>query len=772
MARLLVVDDEASIRKLLHSVLSREGYDTVVAEDVISAKALMEKGDFDVVISDISLPGMSGVELLQVIRQKFPRVQVILLTGMPNIETASEAVRLGAFDYLSKPFDLKAILRVVGNAVKVKELGDERSRLEKENRQYQEHLEQMVAERTHALRETESRYRRLFETARDGIMILEAKSGRIIDLNPFLVELLGYSRDYFLNSALWDIPIFKGVTLSKNAFEDLQENERIACEDLPIKTRDGRHIEVEIVSNAYQAINGKAIQCNVRDVTGRNTTLNHLRNLNEMQSKFVAEASHEIRTPLTIIKESVMQVVDGLCGEINASQKEILTLCLQSIERLKVVVNDLTDISKLEAGKTLLCRDFVDMTEVLNEIRVSFLSQAQAKNLDLEVIDPHREARGYFDRSRMIQVLTNLVGNAIKFTDKGHIHLSVLDQGDQIECSVADTGVGFAEADLPKVFGRYLQFFSSHTGPDGGTGLGLSIAKGLVELHGGKIRVQSALNQGTVFTFTVPKLNETEVLKERLDALVVQAQHDHQELLTSLIRIEDRSSSLTGGADGKASDSIRDTLDNLEAGIRRKGFTPVRVNDGMLVLTETCAERVPEINALLRETVKRCVFEIDERLHTTFSYGWCLYPRDGDNAHILLDKARESLACDQRSRADKNILIVDDNPDLVKSLMSTLTGLGYPNLSAAFDGSEALEQIEGSVPALIILDMHMPKMNGYELIGRLRHNALTARIPLLIMTGYPIEQGRLDQKAGSEAIPTLVKPVGAETLGKWVRFLL
>jgi PAS domain S-box-containing protein len=901
MTRLLVVDDEISIRNLLKTFLSRDGYDVTVAEDAMSAQEFLNRGDFDIVISDIVLPGMSGVDLLQLVRQKHPRVQVILLTGMPNTETASEAVRSGAFDYLTKPIDLKAIRSAVSNAIKVKALDDERARLEKENKRYAEHLEQMVAERTNELQETgarlqlairasniglwdwnfhppvahyspewkrqigyadedisaryeewedrlhpddrepalaairasmaspwpvyekeyrlrhkdgtyrwiyargevsrgadgeplrivgchvditeikrnegarresESRYRRLFESAREGILILEAESGRIVDLNPYLLELLGYPRDYFLNKVLWEVPLFQGVALSQASFADLRKNGRVGCEDLPMETRDGRHIEVEFVSHIYQTDDSEAIQCNLRDVTGRNTMLNHLRNLNEMQSKFVAEASHEIRTPLTIIKESVLQVLDGLCGDLTPGQKDVLTLCMQGIERLKAVVNDLLDISKLEAGKTMLVRDYVDMGQLIEEIRQTFLAQARAKNLTLEVTEPRPAAWGYLDRGRVLQVLTNLVGNAIKFTPQGQVRLSVSDKGDQIECSVADTGTGIAEAELPKVFGRFLQFGSSYTGPGGGTGLGLSIAKSLVELHGGKIRVQSALNQGTTFTFTVPKLSETDVLKERMDAVIATAQQENRELLAILIRVTDISSSPAADPDTKGSESLRVTIDLLDRAIRRKGFSPVRGKDCILILTETGEDRTLEINTLLRQTVSHVIFDRDKRFRTSFGYGWRLYPQDGANAQVLLDKVRDSLAADMRAHAGKSILIVDDDPHIVRTMRSILAILGYTNTTTACDGCEALDRIAESLPALIILDMNMPKMNGYEFIGRVKHNILTARMPLLIMTGYAVDPGKLEAHHGPGTIPTLAKPVDIDTLGKWVRFLI
>lgn len=514
MTRVLVVDDEYAIRMLMKAFLSMEGYAVEVAEDAQSALALLRQQGCDLVLTDITLPGQSGVDLLHIIRKTYPRIQVILLTGMPNVETAAEAVRSGAFDYLSKPIERTDILRVVANAVKVKALDDERERLTQENKRYAEHLEQMVAERTQALVDTESRYRRLFESARDGILILEGRTGRVIDVNPFLTELLGYAREYFLDKVLWEIPLFKYVALSKAEFATLHETNQIGCEDLPLETRDGRRIEVDFVSHAYQAGNATAIQCNVRDVTGRNTAMTRLRTLNELQSKFVAEASHEIRTPLTIIKESVMQVTDGVCGPLNGEQREVLQVCLQGIGRLKAVVDDLLDISKLEAGKTVLHRESVNMRLVAEDILTLFQPHAEAKGIELALAGDCVDVTLLADKGRLAQVMTNLVGNAIKFTPKGSVIVSLAAKPDAVECSVSDTGIGLSEADLPKVFGRFLQFGHSYTGPGGGTGLGLSIAKSLVELHGGKIRVASALNQGATFTFTLPRLTEEQVRLE------------------------------------------------------------------------------------------------------------------------------------------------------------------------------------------------------------------------------------------------------------------
>jgi len=156
-SRVLIVDDERSIRTTLRATLSAAGYDVEVAEDARQAQEILAKGECDVVVSDIVLPGVSGVDLLKAIRRAAPAVQVIMMTGEPTVETAAEAVRAGAADYLTKPFPREAVLRSVANAAEIKRIEDEKRRLQEANRQYQDNLENLVAERTQALQDSNRR---------------------------------------------------------------------------------------------------------------------------------------------------------------------------------------------------------------------------------------------------------------------------------------------------------------------------------------------------------------------------------------------------------------------------------------------------------------------------------------------------------------------------------------------------------------------------------------------------------------------------------------
>jgi PAS domain S-box-containing protein len=193
MGHILVVDDEKSIRVTLKSFLIRDGHDIEVAEDADQAMGLLAKKDFDVVVSDIILPRITGVNLLKAIRKASPNVKVIMMTGEPTVETATESLRAGAFDYLSKPITKDVVLKVVRTAVNVKILEDEKRRLEEINRQYREELERIVEARTKSLQESEKRFRLAFENANEGIVLVDT-DGSIITLNHRIADSLGYSR--------------------------------------------------------------------------------------------------------------------------------------------------------------------------------------------------------------------------------------------------------------------------------------------------------------------------------------------------------------------------------------------------------------------------------------------------------------------------------------------------------------------------------------------------------------------------------------------------
>jgi signal transduction histidine kinase len=238
-----------------------------------------------------------------------------------------------------------------------------------------------------------------------------------------------------------------------------------------------------------------------------------LKKLNQLKSDFVSTVSHELRTPLAITKEGISLILDRIPGEINEKQEKILDTTRNNIDRLARIIDELLDISKIEAGKVELKRGLVDIAGLIRQTASSFEFKLKEKNLELRVNVPEKQIDAFVDPDKLTQVFTNLIGNALKFTDRGYIEISLQEKEKEIACIVADTGLGIAEEYLPKVFSKFEQFGRLPGPGEKGTGLGLSITKGIIELHGGKIWVESKLGQGTKFSFILPKYTNEGIFK-------------------------------------------------------------------------------------------------------------------------------------------------------------------------------------------------------------------------------------------------------------------
>ena len=255
------------------------------------------------------------------------------------------------------------------------------------------------------LRTSEIRYRRLFESARDGILILDAASLKITDVNPFMMELLGYSREEFLGKELWEIGLFSDKAASQQAFKELQLNGYLRYEDLPLQTTDGKLREVEFVSNVYGEDRHQVIQCNIRDITNRKHAEEERRLLlasaqaaraeadaaNSIKDEFLATVSHELRTPLTSILGWSQMLVSGNLDELES--KRALETILRNARAQKEIIDDLLDISRIITGKLRLDVRSVEINRMIEAVVEGMRPAADARNIHLQTaidsqIDP------------------------------------------------------------------------------------------------------------------------------------------------------------------------------------------------------------------------------------------------------------------------------------------------------------------------------------------------------------------------------------------------
>jgi PAS domain S-box-containing protein len=368
------------------------------------------------------------------------------------------------------------------------------------------------------LRTSEIRYRRLFESARDGILILDAASLRITDVNPFMMELLGYSRAEFLGRELWEIGLFSDKAASQQAFRELQVKGYLRYEDLPLQTTNGKLREVEFVSNVYEEDGHRVIQCNIRDVTDRKHAEEERRLLlagaqaaraeadgaNGIKDEFLATVSHELRTPLSAILGWSEMLASGNLDE-QESKRAVETI-LRNARAQKEIIDDLLDISRIITGKLRLDVRSVEMDRMIEAVVEGVRPAADAKKIHLQTeIDP-RIGSISGDPDRLQQIIWNLLSNAIKFTPQGgRVEVRLERRDSQVEITISDTGQGIDPELLLHVFDRFRQFDSSSRRRHGGLGLGLSIVRQLVELHGGTVKAESpGAGAGTTFKVMLP----------------------------------------------------------------------------------------------------------------------------------------------------------------------------------------------------------------------------------------------------------------------------
>lgn len=340
--------------------------------------------------------------------------------------------------------------------------------------------------------------------------------------------------------------------------------------------------------------------------------------VDKMKTDFISTVSHEIRTPLTTIREGVSQALDGILGEISEKQKEVFAIVLEDSDRLKRIIDNLLDISKIEAGKVELRKELVNIIDLVRGVVSAFALAAKERNLRLDIHFTKEKVPAYIDKDRIIQVFTNLVGNSLKFTSAGFITIFITDHDEAVECSVRDTGKGIAKEDLPKLFSKFQQFGRQHGPGEKGTGLGLSISKGIVELHKGKIWADSELHRGTAITFTLPKYTTRELFREYINAGLRKAGKEIGFLSALVFCLKDL------GGPPADQERISSAAQELEMLLRRK----IRCETDTLVTSHNL------ILMLLSGVKKEDARIISERIHKVFDH---YVAKKGESGRIVID---------------------------------------------------------------------------------------------------------------------------------------
>ena len=697
--RILIVDEEEIVRNVLAQVLEADGFKVRGASSGDEALEFLKKEPFSLVITDIVMSGMTGIELLERIKQLYPATEVIVITGHASLDTALTALRHGAYDYLYKPFeDISLISAAAARAVEKARLISENQKLLEELKRKKEGLKRQVAERTAKLKK----------------------------INTQLMQEI---------------------------------NERIRAQD------------------AAEAAN-------------------------RAKSEFLASMSHEIRSPMT----AVIGMTDLLLETpLNFNQKRFLGAIQSSGENLLQLINDILDLSKVEAGQIDLEKTPFDLMEVIKNTCEAQAFHAQEKGLELVWwVRPGVETRLLGDTVRLGQILTNLIGNAVKFTKTGEVFIEVKQQEipgqtkaesmnsgpkqetamtNELLFSVTDTGIGIPPEKSKVIFDRFTQADSSTTRKYGGTGLGLAISRRLTELMEGRIWVESKIGQGSTFYFTARfevqsdkkyfQIPEADIANVK--TLIIDDTATNRMVLSEMVSrwgalVIEKEDGKQGLAEMKRANDAGDPYGLVLLDSRMPGLDGFQVAE---FIKENPVISGPVIMMLTLDDRKSGVKRGKELGITNFllkPIKWSDLKQEVMNALGRKEAVARKQPGQAKPAAEKDlsplhILLVEDHEQNRMLIQTFLKKTPY-TLDTAEDGEIALKKFKAYKYDLVLMDIDMPVMDGYTATREIRKWEAQNRgneTPIVVLSAHAlVEHRQKSLEAGCTA--HLAKPIKKEDL--------
>ncbi|MDP2056125.1 MAG: response regulator, partial [Acidobacteriota bacterium] len=463
--------------------------------------------------------------------------------------------------------------------------------------------------------------------------------------------------------------------------------------------------------------------------------ISRLREVDRLKDEFVSIVSHELRTPLTSIRGSVQLVLDEPNAVPHPEHQQLLQIALNNCERLVRIINDMLDVAKIESGNITLKLKPVNVVDIVRQSIQVVEGPARLAQVTLDARLPARLRPVMVDPDRMVQALVNLLSNAVKFAPHGStVTITATGSDTNVTLTVADQGEGIAPENLHRLFRKFQQVDSSSSRRKGGTGLGLAITKALVEQHGGRIFVDSEVNKGTRFSFTLPAATAEEA--EAVPLAPVAANQDGSARLAVrrvlVVDDDDDFRVLLRAQLHNAGYQVLDARDAASAMHIARTMRPDAITVDLLMPGLDgwdFIERLRSEEALARIPVI-VVSGVPEATDSRRRPEGVAVVTKGEGLDRLLREISQALG----SRKGAAVLVAEDDDDLRGVLTAALTRNGHRVLQAR-DGAEALAAIDREPVDLLVLDLVMPNIDGYEVLARLKSNPKDARIPVVVVSG-------------------------------------
>jgi PAS domain S-box-containing protein len=629
-----------------------------------------------------------------------------------------------------------------------------------------------------ALRASEAKYHSLIEHIPD--VIWTANSNRdLIYISGNAVKVLGYSAEELLGGQLWMDRIHpEDAARVEQAYQKLFSGGEKFDVEYRIRRKDGEWIWLH--NRALTTHPREGIMCAdgiFKDTTLRRqaeAAIQHTKDAAEAanlaKSQFLANMSHELRTPLNAIIGFSEMLADQTFGGMNDRQLKYSNNILNSGRHLLQLINDILDLAKVESGRLELVRDTFAVAKALSEVQTIVKTLANKKHISLE-FDLASDLPALFaDEAKFKQIMYNLLSNAIKFTpDGGKVFVTVAIQsevggnsspaGESLRIAVADTGIGIKMKDQERVFNEFEQVDSSYGRQQQGTGLGLTLTKRLVEMHGGRIWVESegVEGRGSTFIFLIP-IPKAEAAPTQLTSkpaahddsirplvLVVTDDDSHQQLAGNYLAgagydmaVVSETAAMIAALKARRPYAVAIDRKMGSAGGEGRSSEQSKSDFSDTLIQHKCQSRIPS-------GIPQVIFTDDGNGLLSFN----LLGKEGSVSVRTSSRLADAIRQSEKTAGKelKTILIIDDEPVLLELLTKTLLHEGYCILRAS-DGLAGVESATKYLPDIIILDFTMPGFNGIQVVEKLRAQPLTKNIPILVNTGTILNEDERQRLAG------------------------